>query len=447
MEGWALVGDEVQQRELEAALARFRSLLDQSEIDSRQEHPPTTIYTPWVVVWLMVYQRLHGNAPLSDAVTELFRIKERLPPNRRITEETLSTNTGSYSVARSRLDPAVAEAVSDHVFQTLMEGSAPCWEGRRVFLLDGTTSALASVPRLRKEFPPATNQHRRSPWPILHWAVAHELSSACATRPEIGAKYGPAAVSEVTLALRLLPRLPPGSVVMADRNFGVLVFFHAAQAAGHDVATRLTQARFRALVKNARPLEPGRWELLWQPSAADRRKHPELSANDSLKVELHEVEVVTSEGQPLTLYLVTTLATRGQKLAELYGLRFNVETDIRNVKVVLRMDELRGQSRSMLRKELALGTVAYNLVVQIRRLAAQQAGVAPRRLSFSGSWSLVKIILLDPVKWTTEAFLQNFRFVLRGCAQRKVPHRPGRQYPRQVLRRSQKYPYRPRPPN
>ena len=144
--------------------------------------------------------------------------------------------------------------------------------------------------------------------------------------------------------------------------------------------------------------------------------------------------------------LVTTLATSGHKQTELYGLRFNVETDIRNVKVVLRMADLRGQSRSMLRKELALGTVAYNLVIQIRRLAARQAGLAPRRLSFSGSWSLVKIILLDPVKWTTEAFLQNFRFVLRGCTQRKIPNRPGRKYPRQVLRRSQKYPYRARPP-
>jgi len=70
-----LASEEVQQRELEAALARFRSLLDRSNIDGYQKHPPTAIYTPWVVVWLMVYQRLHGNAPLSDAVTELFRIK------------------------------------------------------------------------------------------------------------------------------------------------------------------------------------------------------------------------------------------------------------------------------------------------------------------------------------------------------------------------------------
>lgn len=440
-------GQQIEARELEAALAQFRILLDREEIDARQEHPPTTIYTPWVVVWLMVYQRLHANASLSDAVGELFRLKDHLPPNRRIAEETLSTNTGAYSQARSRLHPEVAEAVSDHVFRTLMEGSPAAWEGRRVFLLDGTTSALASVPRLRQEFPPATNQHRPSPWPILHWAVAHELSSACALRPQIGAKYGPAAVSEVTLAIRMLPHLPPQSVVMADRNFGVFAFFEAAQAAGHDVVTRLTEARFRALVRHAHPLGPGRWELLWKPSAAERRKHPELPADACVEAELHQVEVTTSEGTPLTLWLVTTLRTSSAQLAELYGLRFHVETDIRNIKVVLRMDELRGQSPSMIRKELALGTVAYNLVIQIRRLAARQAGVAPRRLSFAGSWSLVKVILLQTADWTAEEFLRNFRQVLRGCTQRKLPNRPGRQYPRQTLRRSQKYPYRARLPD
>jgi hypothetical protein len=433
--------------ELEAALARFQTLLDREDIDARQDHPPTTIYTPWVVVWLMVYQRLHANASLHDAVGELFRLKEHLPPNRRITEDTLSSNTGAYSQARTRLDPDVAEAISDHVFQTLMEGSPASWEERRVFILDGTTTALSSVDRLRQEFPPATNQHRQSPWPMLHWAVAHELSSGCALRPEIGAKYGSQAVSEITLAIRLLSRLPSHSLIMADRNFGVFVFcYEAARRTGHDVVTRLTAARFRALVKKARPLEPGRWELLWKPSSAERKKYPELPADACLKVELHEVQVVTSAGTPLTLWLATTLIDSGLKLAELYGQRFHVETDIRNVKVVLHMDELRGQSREMIRKEVALGAVAYNLVVQIRRLAAQQAGVPPRKLSFSGSWSLVKILLLEPNNWTTEAFVKNFRLVLRGCAQRKIPNRPGRQYPRQTLRHSQKYPYRARTP-
>ena len=120
-----------QVRELYEALERFRALLNPEEIDARQAHSPATIYTPWVVVWLLVYQRLHANASLSEAVGELFRMVEHLPQNRRITQETLSSNTGAYSRARSRLEVGLTEAVSDHVVETLMAGSPPSWDGRR----------------------------------------------------------------------------------------------------------------------------------------------------------------------------------------------------------------------------------------------------------------------------------------------------------------------------
>ena len=54
-------------------------------------------------------------------------------------------------------------------------------------------------------------------------------------------------------------------------------------------------------------------------------------------------------------------------MAALYLHPQNVETDIRDVKIALKMDELRGQTDGVLRKELAMGMIAYNLVVQVRR--------------------------------------------------------------------------------
>ncbi len=45
--------------ELTSALQRFGQLFDPAAINARQAHSPATIYTPAVVVWLMVYQRLH----------------------------------------------------------------------------------------------------------------------------------------------------------------------------------------------------------------------------------------------------------------------------------------------------------------------------------------------------------------------------------------------------
>jgi hypothetical protein len=424
--------------ELTDALARLCRVLDPELINAQQPMGPATVYTPWVVLWLLVYQRLHANASMSDAVAHLLRSTELLPPNRRIDRQTLSANTGAYSRARQRFDARLSESVADAVYDTLVAATPPSFGRRRVFLLDGTTVTLAPAEELAAAFPPATNGTGSSVWPIWHWVVAHELASGCAVRPETGPMYGPQAVSELALATRLLPRLPARSVLLADRNFGVFAFVYAARQAGHDVVTRLTEPRFRAWVRSAKPHTTGVWTLSWKPSRWDRKHHPDLPATAKVEVWLHEVVISES----VTVWLATTLENGSSALAALYRLRQHVETDIRDVKRTLAMEELSGHSVAMVRKELSAGVVAYNLVVQVRRLAAARAGVGPRRLSFAGVWSLVKVVLLSPNAWSLPEWSEEFEWVLRGAAQRKVPNRPGRSYPRTVLRRGRKFPVR-----
>jgi hypothetical protein len=426
--------------ELAAAFQRFCGLLDPEAINARQPMGPATVYTPWVVIWLLVYQRLHANASLADAVAELLRSTGVLPSNRRVDERTLSANTSAYSNARTRLRTDLPDAVADHVFDTLVAATPPSLGSRRAFIVDGTTITLAPTARLQKAFPPATNGSSTSAWPVWHWVVAHELSSGCAIRPQTGPMYGPDAISELALATRLLPRIPARSVLLADRNFGIFAFVYAAKSAGHDVVSRLTQPRFRAWVKSAKPAGPGRWTLRWKPSRGDRKSHPDWPPDAEVSVWLHEVALSAS----LTLWLVSTLERTGAELAALYHRRQDVETDIRDVKRTLKLEELRGQSVEMVRKELSAGVVAYNLVVQVRRLAAARVGVAPRRLSFAGVWSLVKVVLLSGNDWSLPQWEEKFEWVLRGAAQRKVPQRPARSYPRTVIRRARKFPNRPR---
>lgn len=427
--------------ELADAFRRFCGLLDPEAINARQPMGPATVYTPWVVIWLLVYQRLHANASLADAVAELLRSTDVLPSNRRVDERTLSANTSAYSNARSRLHADIPDAVADHVFETLVAATPPSFGNRRVFAVDGTTITLAPTPELERAFPPATNGSGTSAWPVWHWVVAHELSSGCMIRPETGPMYGPAALSELALGTRLLPRIPARSVLLADRNFGVFAFVYAAKGAGHDVVSRLTELRFRAWVKSAQVVGTGVWKLRWEPSRWDRKSHPDLPTDAHVPVWLHEVVISAS----LTLWLVATLESSSAELTALYHHRQDVETDIRDVKRTLKLEELRGRSVAMVRKELSAGLVAYNLVVQVRRLAAARAGVSPRRLSFAGVWSLVKVVLLSGNEWSLPLWEEKFEWVLRAAAQRKVPERPGRTYPRTVIRRARKFPNRPRP--
>jgi hypothetical protein len=428
--------------EFERAWQQFRSLLDAEHIDALQPMGPGAVYTALVTVWMLVYQRLHAGVPLADAVSELIQAPpEFLPDKRRVREGTLSANTGSFSRARQRLKPEVTQAIADRVFQSLVATTAPSQEGRRVFLLDGTTITLAPDPALKKAFPPASNQQGTGVWPIAHLVVAHELESGCALLPELGAKFGPAAQSETELARTLMPRLPTESIVIADRNFGIFSVAFAARQSGHDILVRLTQPRFEALKRQAQSCPDNQkasaatsWWLTWKPSRRDRQTNPDLPAESSLEVQLHEQVLASGE----KLWLLTSWECPGPRALALYGRRQDVETDIRDVKVTLKTEALSSRSVAMLRKELCISVVAYNLVVQIRRLAARRAGVPPRRLSFSGTWSAVRIVLLSSPHWNAEEWQRRFELALRMAGQRKIPQRPGRNYPRRALPRRKK---------
>jgi hypothetical protein len=378
--------------DLEQAVRIFHNLVPAESLNALQVPDSRAVYTPWIVAWLMVYRRLSGYATLADALTEVARLDgDLLPDNKRTRERSLSANTGGYSRARHRLQVNVAEVAADQVAASLIAQTSPSLGDRRTFLIDGTTLSLAPTKALRQAFPPAKNQHGESHWPVLRLVTAHELSSGAALRPEIGQMRGPKAVGEVALSAPLLARLPQGSVLIGDRNFGIFAFAWLAQQAGHDTLMRLTKSRFQSLQRKANSVGRGTWELLWKPSPWERRQNPRWPADATVRVRLHEVRI----SEKLTLWLVTSLDEPAPLLAELYRARGHVETDLRDLKQTLRLEEIRGQSPEMVRKELAAATIAYNLVVLVRRLAAARAAVEPRRLSFRRVWGLERF----PLEW------------------------------------------------
>jgi hypothetical protein len=417
--------------ELDQAIRLFHNLVPAQSLNALQEPDPRTVYTPWIVAWLMVYQRLSGYVTLAEALAEVARFDDDLlPRNKRTRERSISSNTGGYSRGRKRLGVEVAEFAADQVTDALIARTTPSLQNRRVFLVDGSTLSLAPTAALRQAFPPSKNQHGESHWPVLRLVTAHELSSGAALRPEIGQMRGPKAVGEVELSAALMPRLPSHSVLIGDRNFGIFAFVWQAQQAGHDTLLRLTKTRFQSLQRKARLVAPGEWKLEWKPSRWDRLQNPHWPADAVVQVRLHEVKI----SEKLTLWLVTTLDETAAQLAEFYRGRGHIETDLRDLKQTLRLEEIRGQTEEMVRKELAAATIAYNLVILTRRLAAVRAEVEPRQLSFSRVWALVKGLLQQPIGGADPAKIeQRIDQLLRMAGQCKLPNRPGRSYPREVI--------------
>src|SRR6056297_907921 len=82
------------------------------------------------------------------------------------------------------------------------------FDGRRVFIIDGTTVTLAPTPALSKAFPPATNQYGESVWPVAMLMVASELQSGYVLLPQVDPMYGPNNSSEAGQGRRIVQQLP-----------------------------------------------------------------------------------------------------------------------------------------------------------------------------------------------------------------------------------------------
>ena len=330
-----------QDAEFDRALELLRELVDWSAADHEFPRRGNAVYTTSVVLWMLVSQRMNSEGSLESAVKRLIQTQpDFLPRNKRVFEKTLSNGTASYSRARTRLQREAAQWFAQRVSQSLIDATQPSWNGRRVYLLDGTTITLAPEPALRREFPPAKNQHSVNPsrvgvWPVALLVVAHELASGAALIPAVGAMYGEHAVSETALVRELFTQMPTDGIAMADSGFGIFAVAWDAQQTNHDFVFRLTDARFQALRRHATIVAQNAnsitSSLTWQPSAKERKTHPDLPADAAIEVRLHEIRIHDA----MTLCLVTSLPHSAEELSDLYHLRSDIEIDIRNFKVVL----------------------------------------------------------------------------------------------------------------
>src|SRR3954447_5543116 len=95
----------------------FRKLLPPRLLNDLDPRAPQAAYTPHVVTWLLLYQRLHGNATLGDAAAESAQRcpAATLPVCKRTREHSLSANSGAYAAARCVLHSRVLHWAAQNV--------------------------------------------------------------------------------------------------------------------------------------------------------------------------------------------------------------------------------------------------------------------------------------------------------------------------------------------
>jgi hypothetical protein len=398
----------------------------------------------WVVIWLIIFQRLHPVGTLAVAVRELLTgpiqafIRWFGQPPRR-----LSASTSAYSQARARLPLDVAEQVSDLIFESLFEPKNLPTLDRPVFLLDGSSVQTRHSDELASAFPPSRNRHGVSHWPVMRVVVAHDVVTGLAVRPGWGPMYGQHAVSEQALAKQLMARLPAGCGVLGDRNFGVFSMAYHAHQQSHPCLFRLTKARAQKLNGGFCPVSGTDKSIRWNSSGDDRRNNPEILPTTCLPGRLLVFRLKLGR-RIEKVYLFTTFDLTANQILDLYGYRWNIETDLRWLKREVRLHMIEAESKAIVEKELVLAVSAYNLTRAAMNEAAAALQLDPRQLSYSLAQATINTFLPYLANAKTEAerqaVLQDMLHAFSYC---RLPRRPKRRsFPRAVWPRTCTFPKR-----
>ena len=364
-----------------------------------------------------------------------------------------SSNTSAYCQARSRLPEPLLRRTLTRVSRSLEARCSPqdLWHGHPVRIVDGTGVSMPDTPANQALYPQPKGQKPGCGFPVMRLVAVFSL----ATGAILSAATGSLHVHESALLRRLGRLFRPGDVALGDRAFGGFLNIAWLYARRVDAVFRLHQRR-KADFKTGQRLGFRDHVVQWtKPVRRPKGVSPSLfrSLPDTLLVRQVEIRVRRPGFRTRRILLATTLLDPQRypksALADLYLRRWRAELFLRDIKTTLGADVLRGQSPAMVRRELWMHLIAYNLVRSLMLRAARLHHADPSRLSFKGTLDTLRTWapVLAQATGTPNQLDALLDAMLLYIATDPVPHRPHRIEPRARKRRPKNYPLLTRPRN
>jgi hypothetical protein len=342
---------------------------------------------PVQTIFLFIAQILHGNTSCAH-VRQLGNF---------------AFTRSAFCEARKRLPLQVLRDLLRATAQRVTEQAnrVGLWHGHRVVGVDGSTFSMSDTKGLRTLFRWAPEK-RGCEFPVAKFVALFDLIT--------GALLDLVSASmrdhELLIVQRLHDLLRPGDIVVADRLYCTYAYlaqllsmqlhvvirvpagsrrvdFHPHRRhAKHPHGKGLQSIWMRRLgvhdqvVEWIKPIEVPPWlpRDLWDRLPAHLRVRELRYRLTRRGYRSREVTLVTS--------LLDPQAYPKAEVAELYGERWQVETNLRHLKATMRMDILRCQTVAGIQRELAVFGIVYNAVRMVMIHSAAMRGVPPDRVSF-----------------------------------------------------------------
>jgi len=352
---------------------------------NRELDPATTLA-------LFVQQVIHGNTPCAQVRHIVGR----------------SFTASAYCQARARLPLSACQAMLHRVHELAVLPSISKeehrWRGHRTFHIDGSSFSMSDTPELRRSFGGAAGPATGCGFPVAHLLVLFSASTGLL----LDAFAAPLRIGDLQETPQLHLHLEKGDLLIGDDSFSGyahLALLVAAQLHGlfpvhHCRIVDFTPNRPHLAQNRAHSRRPhSRWVAALGkddqiveyfkprncPSWLSREQYAALP--DSILVRELRRTVRTASGKKLTLTMVSTLLDPrlypAQELLKLRQRRWDVETNLRHLKITMGLDVLRCKSELGVRKELCVFCLVYNLVRLLMLEAAHRQRVEVARISFA----------------------------------------------------------------
>lgn len=395
------------------------------------------VYTTLVTLWTFLEQVFSVDHSCRAAVARLmaWMITQGRRP--------CAAGTGAYCKARQRLSEAwLASLVHDTGRQLHDRCRAQPLRlgGRAVLVVDGTIVSMPDTAANQQAFPQSRAQRPGLGFPLARLVALLSLDSGAAIDLAMGTYHGKR-MGEVSLLRGLLPSLPPGSVLLGDRNFCSFCLLALLLSQNVHGVFRLNGSR-RCDFRRGQRLGKDDHIVVWsRPAKRPEWMTPEEYDALPTTLAVREVRVqVTQRGFRTREVIVATslldpLETPAAELADAYYTRWSMELDLRSLKITLQMDVLRGKSPDIVRKEIWAHLLVYNLIRETMAQAAAQHNRLPRDISFKGTLQTLNAFRNTLRTAATQDMHRIFSVLLDAIASHRVGDRPGRFEPHAIKRR------------
>ena len=361
---------------------RFASVLPNS-LFSR--HPQRKrLYTSPCTFWSFLWQILHPGTSCREVVRQLQALYQL--HNR----GSVSSSDSAYCQARQRLPQTVVNQAFRATGQAVAK-AAPLadpnfLQGRSIKAVDASTVTLPDSVANRKAYPKVQSKDGTG-FPMMRVLVFFCLTSGAL----VARLTGNLRASELRLFKQLIVQLVKNDIVLGDRAYGHYIVIYLLKGLGLDVDLIARSGRPDGLKRKTR-LGRNDWLMDWMRGS----KRSALLSPKRWKAVPRQQTVRMVRGslwrrgfRVREVTLVTTLLDPklypAEQILQAYLRRWRLELCFDDLKTTLQMEMLSCQSPPMVRKELDMHLIAYNLIRQVAAQAASAHHVDLESISFKGT--------------------------------------------------------------